>query len=426
MTKYNFYFDESSHDYRITDKTIINNEDYSDSYIGLFVGIPQALEVTLLSQYTVFEGYYKNFFINRGELKGSNIKNIKSQIPRKYFSGKDTFSYGIASFDDKVTQFYNDFFSLFTDDIIIHLTTISKFEQNFLSWVNIEKLQDILKNDLRVLFAKQDPYMMTEVHLYSLIKFFYVYRNSVTFKKMYDHKVSKEEKLEVMKALLNEISVMGQGVERKHVEIQVINVLKDILDKDILRDRFDNKFNHNYVLNGFISLLEEKGISVENIDMFPDKDSGIEFKSINFYSLEELDSMKAEEIRIADIFSNFVYRLIFAQHNATEEKWGTKQAKDNFNDRKILPETWFNLKENHFLLYKNINRIFQSREAIYWTSHSGIYFDEGICFFTLIKYFDRYNDFNSYSNLSLNEHREKFHEFEMTYLRGNYEKRGWQ
>lgn len=36
MRAYNFYFDESSHDFRISNKTILDSEDYSDSYVGMW------------------------------------------------------------------------------------------------------------------------------------------------------------------------------------------------------------------------------------------------------------------------------------------------------------------------------------------------------------------------------------------------------
>lgn len=425
MTKYNFYFDESSHNYRITNKTIIQNINYSDSYVGIFVGIPQILEVTLLSQFNTFEDYYKKIFSTRGELKGSNIKNIKVQEPRKYFSSEETFKNGIASFDENVTQFYIDFFSLFTDEVIIHLSTISKFEQNFLSWINIDKLQNILRSDIKIILSGQDPYKIVEVYLYSLIKIFYVYRNSETFEKIYDSKVPKEEKLDTLNNLLNEISILGEDVERKQHEAVVIDLLRKILDKDILNDDFDNKFNHKLVLDGFINLLEELDILASDIDMFPDKDSGIKFDDIGFHNLKEQDSKKTKEIRIADIFSNFVYRLMLALRRATDERWGTQEAIKNFSVIKTLPKVWFDLDERQFLLYLNISKIFESRKRIYWTTYSGIYFDEVIQFFTIINYFNNYDNFESYSNLSLNEHREKFHEFEMIYLTESYERREW-
>ncbi|MDZ5760627.1 hypothetical protein RAK27_18460 [Carnobacterium maltaromaticum] len=425
MRAYNFYFDESSHDFRISNKTILDSEDYSDSYVGMFIGIPKT-NISVISQYSVIEKYYKSMFVKSGELKGTKIKNIKSTTPKEYFSGKETFIDGVASFDNHVTKFYSDFFSIFTNDLVMQLCIVSKFEQNLMSCLDISKIETQISMDLKLSMSRVDSTLMTEVFLYSLVKFFYTYRNSETFEKLYDSKIPKSSKVNALHSLLNSVLSNSYDVERKNVEVEVIPRIKQILTKDNLRVKLDNRFNHDMVIDGFRELLKENRINPKNIDMFPDKSSGIDFTIEKYNYFQECDSKNSLEVRIADVFSSFVSRIIFAIRNTTEENWGTQESLENFADLKNLPESWFHLNKNQFLLYLKISNIFQDRENISWFTHTGLYFDDGVWFISIIKYFSQYSTFDEYSRLTPKEHERKAAQYTVSYLQKSYNQRGWQ
>lgn len=148
------------------------------------------------------------------------------------------------------------------------------------------------------------------------------------------------------------------------------------------------------------------------------------YSGYNYF--QECDSKKSLEVRIADIFSSFVSRIIFAIRNTTEENWGTQEALEKFADLKNLPESWFHLNKNQFLLYLKISKIFQDRENIYWFTHTGLYFDDGVWFISIIKYFSQYSTFDEYSRLTPKEHERKAAQYTLSYLQKSYNQRGWQ
>lgn len=421
---YSFYFDESSHNFRITDKTIFGNEDYSDSYVGIFLGIPKE-SIVLQGPYGVIELCNKSEFMTKGELKGTKIKNIKSNTPIKYFSGKETFKNGVASFDESVTKFYSDFFSLFTDEVVIHICIISKFEQNLISLIDVSKL----KKNIEIIYGgnlkESESIKLVEAFLYSFTKFFYTYRKLDIFEKIYSNDVSKLEKVGILNKLFDRVLETSVGVKRKEKEIEVIPRLKLMLNNDIIRDRMDNKFNHEKVLNGFKNFLKEKKISPKEIDMYPDNDSGIDFQTVSFKYFREVNSKDTIEVRIADVFSSFVNRFIFAIKSTTEEKWGTKEALENFHELKILPSEWFELNEDQFSIYSKISMILIKRKNLTFFANFGLYLDDGIWFFSVMMYFNSYNNYEEYLNFSSNEHKKKCHKFIMNYLNKGYKKRDW-
>lgn len=76
MAKYKFYYDESEHSRKLTQKTI-QSENYYDNFITAIVGWNSKKESEIFDKYKKFEEKYGNGF----ELKSNAIKKkIKERI----------------------------------------------------------------------------------------------------------------------------------------------------------------------------------------------------------------------------------------------------------------------------------------------------------------------------------------------------------
>ena len=117
---YNFFFDETFHDRKITIKPtgVINTftENKNDSYIGVFWGYENTRRAGIVRKLHALEAKYKKRYGLSEEFKSTNI-------------GKKNFNYGIHSLNPDARDFYRDFFTLLeTISPIIHVNVVSKIE----------------------------------------------------------------------------------------------------------------------------------------------------------------------------------------------------------------------------------------------------------------------------------------------------------
>ena len=111
--KYNFYYDESEHSRSIGFDTV-TAENFYDNFITIIVGWKAENEREIQERYYSFERKY----IDRhpdGELKSDTIKNKQVR-------------YGFASTAKGNVGFFDDYLSLFTNDVFVYVSTLSKVE----------------------------------------------------------------------------------------------------------------------------------------------------------------------------------------------------------------------------------------------------------------------------------------------------------
>ena len=111
--KYSFYYDESEHSRSIGFKTI-TAENFYDNFITVIVGWKSQDEQRIREQYCEFEQKYIDRHPDK-ELKSETIQ------PKQL-------RFGFASAAKGNIPFFEDFLSLFSDDIHIYISTFSKVE----------------------------------------------------------------------------------------------------------------------------------------------------------------------------------------------------------------------------------------------------------------------------------------------------------
>lgn len=113
MSKYNFYYDESSHNRKINLDTV-NAKNYYDNFIVSVVGWKAEKEKDIFEKYETFESKYADRK-SKGELKSQTLK-------------QNQFKHGFASINKSNAVFLNDYFSVFNEDTFLYLAITSKIE----------------------------------------------------------------------------------------------------------------------------------------------------------------------------------------------------------------------------------------------------------------------------------------------------------
>lgn len=217
---YNFYFDETFHDRKITVDSagMLNTftEDRNDSYIGVFWGYEDGKDLSVSSHlYALEQKYIERFGLS---------KEFKSTV-----IGRKNFNFGIRSFNKNAFDFYNDFFGMLESiEPIIHVNVVSKVE-----WL-VRNIFDMRKITLM-------PYVIANSFYYSITKFIIFYHSPQLLQALYDAAESGNGKVfqEELLNHLEEVIMALKGIERKEREVPALIQLHMIVS---LYD-FDNSIS---------------------------------------------------------------------------------------------------------------------------------------------------------------------------------------
>ncbi|THE13460.1 hypothetical protein E1I69_07545 [Bacillus timonensis] len=407
---YNFFFDESSHDRKVTntDKGInIYREGNNDLFVGVFWGVDNRFEKKYKENYIAIENHGKELLglTEDQELKGTNIN-------------KSNFKYGITSFNKNALDLYSKIFNLIDNNVMLHISLFSKTE--FL----------IVHYFRRIKFPK---YIIVNYHslIYSIIKFLFNYRNTKLLQKIFsENPLSTEDFLTELKNMLKEIILKIQKVKRKQMELPVLEELLFILEQSDIVSSPSNKFNWDYqiLFDGFNLFLDELSIKSNRINLTLDKEGTGKIletaRKQGFKKEIEIDSKVDPCVRLSDLLSNFFNRLSYALYESLKENEFYDSNSFDYETKHVLNPNWFKFNsEKPFLLYKALYNIFAERKNIYWTGFSGVYFDYQVVLFSLINYIGGdYKDLNSFQKHSTNSHVERFNNYCVKNLKGQMDK----
>ena len=146
-----------------------------------------------------------------------------------------------------------------------------------------------------------------------------------------------------------------------------------------------------------------------------------------FDKVTSLDSKENIGIRIADIFSNFVGRFIYAIRNDKNmlEDPVIKLDDLNKNDlstKRLISDNWFDISEEQFKIYYKAAKVFAINHQYYWTLLTGHYYDDAIMFIELLKFFYYNRNYKSFTKNPLGLRKEYFNSQVIKILEHNYTK----
>lgn len=377
MSKRNmFYFDESFHT-RVITKGYIKDDNNCDSYIGVSVGWNASKDVEIRSAYQAFEEKYKTFY---------EVEEVKSQVIKKKF-----YQYGIASFKKNQITFYDEYFSIVEKGIYVYICVLSKME-----------------TVLRQIIAPVYGYGTREgqILLYVLTKAILLYRPENVMSALFDKsELFVQELKKFIKKKINEIC----GLEHKTLELNIFKECLLILNLDV-QESLNFEWYYDIAFWGFKLLIEELNLNENRLSYVIDNEGaeGEESKTLSaakragFPQAIEMDSKTEMGVRVADLLSGFVGRIVRAMESDLCYKG------DDFKKKKLLDKQWFDLNNEQFGLYKKIANVLFTLNNQYYMSYAGVYGDEISLFFGLFRYIDEFETYEEFLMMESNVHAENF------------------
>lgn len=407
---YNFYFDETFHDRKISisEKGKINvlDDNANESYIGLFWGCENTRIKGVIKQLRQLENKYKEIYSlgEEQEFKSTTI-------------GKQNFTYGINTFNDVTHIFYMDYFStMLKISPILQINVISKIELY---------LRRIFRNTVL------PPYVNEKVFYYSLTKFFIIYHNPTLLAMLW--KVNDKKTAEIFKiTILHDLKMIIDAtklIPRKERERSAFMWMYHIIDSICLNLEIEHKCDFWYEPNfdGFCKLLQELNIKPSKINLLIDKEKNTYTagEKYSFHTISEGLSHNSIQLRFADHLCGFIGRMMYALDNddmRKEDKFDNIEKLNNHDivRKHILNDKWFELSEQQFKLYKLIYQALIVTQEHYWSTMTLGYGDQATEFYALLRYFASYNSYTDYSKIENKMHSEYYNtacccELENTY-----------
>lgn len=408
---YNFYFDETFHDRKITisENGTINAllEDADDSYIGVFIGFDNRYKCSFQRQFVKLESKYKTVYGITGEFKSISIK-------RKNFIN------GIKSFNENAFSFYYDFFNMLSDNnLIFHINILSKIE--------------LFVRNLYPVTLLNETFIPYKQFYYSLTKYIIIYNNAELIKKLFES--IEENNLQIItQELIRQINITIEtikNIERKTLEVpalkELIIVLQSIDESTTIENKLDFVYNQNF--EGLKLMMNERGVNVNKIDLIIDREQKTyeSALSYNFNRVEEKDSKYQIFLRMVDHLCGFIGKMIYALHNDKQFKEdkviSIEKIKDIDIERKhLISKEWFMLNEEQFKLYKKITKALVINQCYYWSTITWTYCDEMVMFYSLLNYINQYNEYKDFVTVKSELHSEYYNGYVCSRLSEQYKK----
>ena len=400
MSNYTFFFDEALHDRKIG---ILDDGDFNflkdasfDVYIGAFWGIRTKKVSNIYTLLESFENAQKQRYglDDDQELKSTTI-------------GKKNFRYGLRSLNHNSYCFYNDLFDMLHGMLpVVHITMISKMELY---------LRHFFQNfDIKLGINEQ------KLFYYSITKFIIVYGTEQLRNELLEvqNESDMDHFIDSMISELQTIINKTRGIPRKSGEVaafkQLIQTLKNSNKaKGIVEKQYP--FEYSCSFDGLCRLLEEKRINISTTEIIIDEEINT-LKAAQLYRFEKTKSLKSHqsiELRLSDWIAGFLGRMVVAlnKDSGINEHYESIEELDEKDivSKHLLSSEWFDINKDVFDLYQKAFQVFiLDREYDYWATMTGSYSDSTVFFYSLLRYFGSYHDYDSYKCVTNQMHSEYF------------------
>ena len=132
-----------------------------------------------------------------------------------------------------------------------------------------------------------------------------------------------------------------------------------------------------------------------------------------FGKLKQRQSDFSIQLRLSDLLSGFVGRMIYAlKHDEAAQEKELKNYREidleDIKKKRLLNPKWFELKESHFEMYKLLYEVLIVKHEHYWTTLTSAYNDDTICFYSLLRYIASYQTYEQFIATPTNLHSEYY------------------
>lgn len=350
MDEYHFYYDESEHDRKITQKTFntFQNDEFHGNFIATISGWHTIDEEEIQKSYLEFEDKYKDRKNKHGEIK-SNSLNIGDN--------------GFASISKHNIPFVRDFLRTVSNEKIhFYFSIINKVEY---------LVQQILRN------YKTDKVYSSEALVYIITKAIVTYQPDYVIYSIYNEPDRFVEKLKQF--LVEQINKDLKNFRLKKCEMfSYCEVVQFLTDARPIKS-FD--WNYNIVFDGFLEILQKQNINNYSIGIDEEVNTLSAAKSLGLISPYELNSLGHIGIRISDMMSGLIGKFVRSLHKSLNDKISTDSI-----EKSLIDESWFNLNEEQLELYKLLHGIVIKHNSNWSKVYAGMYADDVIAFTNWIEF----------------------------------------
>ena len=291
---------------------------------------------------------------------------------------------GIASLKRDAKIFYYCFFDL----LVKHQTL---FQVGFIS-----KTEILVHRFLH--YVSLPVFIPYKSFVYSFTKVLEIHRLEYLFSNLLNErknniKAFASKAIDMLEVLLESI----KGIKREEVEICAVRNIISILKNSEYDDSgvIDEKWNYLIIADGVKKRIDETECGCKVI-IDNEQSTCDAFNELQI-NCEQQDSKKCTGIRAVDMLVGFVGRII--KSLKSDRKEPPLQSLDQIRrelylKKRLISNSWFEIDEKAFLLYKKIGEYFSS--ATYWSSFTLCYGDDLMMFFSLFNYINTYATYDSY------------------------------
>ena len=353
--KYKFYYDESEHSRTIGYKTIAS-ENFYDNFITVIVGWSSNKESEIQNKYCKFEQKYIDRH-PKGELKSNTIQNKQLQ-------------YGFASTVKGNIAFFDDFLSLFSDDIYIYISTFSKIEYI------INQLFKDYKNSL--LFD-------VDLMRYSIIKSLVIYKPGELLDAIYNNPQNIVSSMKNFFKDRIEKNKSDPFLKQRETESfkQILLLLEDVGPVDCV----DWDYTPPFV--GFHRYLNE--VSISDYSLTIDREGEhqktvLAARKVGLNNVDDEESDNHFGIRMSDMLAGMLGKLMKSLYKDLHP------TNSDIVQKTILPTQWFDLSNAQLSLYKKLHHIVCELNNAWYKSFAGVYADDLVCINTLLNFMSHFEN----------------------------------
>lgn len=380
--KYNFYYDETEHSREIGFDTISASNFY-DNFVTAIVGWDEGKESEIQQKYLAFEEKY-NYRKANGELKSTSISNKHLE-------------HGFASCNKECTSFLLDFLALFSDDIRLYFSSMSKMEY---------LINQVFSEYHNSLLIDIDSFK------YSIIKALVINKPVEVKKAIYSN--PEQFVYEIKYFLMKKIELGKQNAQLKEREIEAFSEALIILDDVKLPKNLSWDYRPSFV--GFKKYIDEN--SIIDYSLITDRE-GTEQKTLlaaqdsGLKDVSEASSIDVCGIRMADMLTGLIAKMMKSLCKALHPVDPDSVSKT------ILPRQWFMVNENQLKLYKQFYYVLCKLNNSWYKSFCGIYSDDVISLIALLGFMNHFSSVDEIKK-DINMQGEYYNSYACQSLEDNY------
>ncbi|MBQ3511167.1 MAG: hypothetical protein IJA30_02585 [Bacilli bacterium] len=373
MKSYYFYFDESFHSRTITEGAF-NDSNFFNSYVSTGIGFEKKNQHNILNDYKEFDNKYSLFY---------TVDELKSEIVKQ-----KNYERGLASFNKDSVRLYTDFFELlYRNDVLYYISSIDKLEY--------------LLSECKYTVP---PFINVSAMIYSITKIVNVYKP----KKVIDDIMNKSNSLldDLKDFFSNQLKINGELKLKELENIAMNNIMIFLNGIDVSSINYE--FDYSFTYHGLNKLLNE--LKISNVSLIIDKEGSNKIvgcaKKEGFLDSRQMDSKNSLGVRTSDMFCGFISRMMRAIYNSLYFDSGVP-----YNKRRLIPIGWFDIRENNFHLYKTVAKYIKKQANIYYCTFMSLYSDLFSVFIGILYYFDEFETYEDYKNVSVDVHFDECNNF---------------